>query len=370
MPRARRIVLLVALGLSACLHPVGGREGDDASVLDASLGDAGGLDASLGDAGGLDASGLDGSLGDAGGLDADSPDTGASYDGGVPDGAISCQVDGDCPADSVCDYTSDPSPTRACVPGCHESSQCGSDQVCHKGPCALCATCACVGQCESIGAACTSDAACGPGTVCEPSTGCGPNACVAGCHEGAQCGAGRNCLRPQCITCGPCPGECVCGGSTCASTLECVARTTFCQSGCCIPCPASDPVTCPLDQCSYSSGLTPETCPTPPVCAACVDCPTSYAPVCTASYATFANECEAKREGQQVLHLDACLSGEGLPCGPAATCPAGQYCRDRCAMVGACATAQDCPAGLSPKVCAKTSHWNCVSNQCQFVCGP
>jgi hypothetical protein len=117
-----------------------------------------------------------------------------------------CSVDDECPAGSVCELSTGCSAPSACVPGCHDDSQCGGGQSCNI---VQCITCPCPGTCEPSPSQCESDADCSKGNVCELSTGChAPSSCVLGCHNGAQCPAGQGCAQPQCLTC-PCPGSCV-----------------------------------------------------------------------------------------------------------------------------------------------------------------
>lgn len=328
MRRARWMAGLVAAGLCACLQPVAPFQG--------------------------------------------AADSGGAADaGGAPDGA---EAPGDGGADAGADAGADPESDGG--PG----SDAGAGLDAGLGSDA--------GVCEGLGCPCEDDSDCGAGAVCEPSQApCDARAkrCVQGCHLQLHCPSGQSCALRLCLTC-PCPGACtpegLCQGNpTCAAPLDCSPGASTCTSGCCAACPKHPSPTCAEGECAYPGGLSPEGCPEPPICSPCPACAPLDAPVCSSSYATFANACEVEGIGQGVLHEDACLPGEGVAC-PAGKCPAGQYCRDscrgckgaisptRCTMIGVCLSALDCPAGLPTPACATEGRWECVNtnHQCRFSC--
>lgn len=299
--------------------------------------------------------------------------------------SAACTDDSKCPSGTVCGTTSDDC-TKHCVPGCHRDDQCASGQCAPPPPCAGCGCDhgTCVG-----GSGCAADAECPAGEVCEPGAGCaGPNACVPGCHESSQCGKGQACDTSEvCLTC-PCPGRCVSASCTlgvpsCATSRDCTWNRTSCQGGCCKAClvPPSQP--CSSTQCAYGGGIDGQGCSEGTLCGKCCACAGGPS-VCATNYQTYL-ACEATCLGLSILHAGACLAYEGLECawdgGSDGACPSGMYCRDpcpmcgsiqrlRCTQVGACAQDWDCPAGLSGPRCANGQQpsWSCVDHRCSASC--
>jgi hypothetical protein len=147
--------------------------------------------------------------------------------------------------------------------------------------------------------------------------------------------------------------------------------------------------TCGPTEARYPSGLDGNGCPLADHCgpAGCA-CPADEIQVCSVDGTTWAGQCEADCAGAQVLHLGACLPYEGMQCGwslggDSPTCPAGQWCRDtcpmcdagdstelpRCATVGACIWAFECPDGLPQPACPNgPAKWDCVNHACVSSC--
>ncbi len=148
-----------------------------------------------------------------------------------------CSADRDCPVGEVCEPVGDCTSERACVPGCHGSSECAPGQLCSQP---ACLTCPCPGTCITA-PACSADAECPRGSVCEPS----PEGarCIPGCRDDAGCAEDEACVWGECPTCEDCPcaGRCqpteACGsssdcprGSICGVDFSCERK---CLPGAC-----------------------------------------------------------------------------------------------------------------------------------------
>ncbi|MBS2032347.1 MAG: hypothetical protein JST54_30890 [Deltaproteobacteria bacterium] len=132
---------------------------------------------------------------------------------------VACNPSGanTCPSGNYCSAT-----TSTCVPGCNQSSDCASGQVCD--PCMH--TCAEVRDAGPIGDPCTDDTQCGTLEFCYPpdpspgvnlpdgycSAGCDPSTVACSCPPGSTCdGAFQLCFRSCSMASnGPCDDNQVC----------------------------------------------------------------------------------------------------------------------------------------------------------------
>lgn len=187
-----------------------------------------------------------------------------------------------------------------------------------------------------------------------------------------------------CLTC-PCPGFCegpACPmyEPACGAATDCSWHSSYCEGGCCSPCPVFDAPQCPPGECANGAGVDERGCARGPVCGPCCACPEIAAPVCSDAYQTYSNLCELQCAGARLLHAGACEPYEGLACPASGACPNGMYCRDlcpicdwigvtRCTKKGACAADWDCPAGLPVPACPSgPAKWSCVDHACVASC--
>ena len=244
-----------------------------------------------------------------------------------------CRNDGDCAAGEVCELGGPDCNRAVCVPGCHDTRQCGQDQICED---VVCVTCPCPGRCQDVAPdpICRNDEDCGDGQVCELG---GPNCrtpvCVRGCHDRADCADNQACQQVECLTC-PCPGQCqdtdpepACRqDGDCAPGEVCEPGGPNCTGQVCVPGCHNDA------QCADSEGCTRVECFTCP-------CP---------------GQCEAQ-DPDPICRTDD-------DCGPGEVCEAGGLnCRTPMCVPG-CRERADCPRDAD---CVEVQ---CIACPCPPIC--
>lgn len=163
---------------------------------------------------------------------------------------VVCKTDADCAHGSVCEPTNpgmcDDS-SKHCVPGCHQASDCDTDQTC---TILNCFTCPCPGQClskpscsdQTYSRACTVDADCTCGVnVVTKTCDYGIAACIDSSQQCPDfCGgiAGNLeivCKDNQCV-------QITRPASTCTTDADCKYGAEWCVTGACVPCDNSGQV--------------------------------------------------------------------------------------------------------------------------------
>ncbi|MFT3840483.1 MAG: putative metal-binding motif-containing protein [Myxococcaceae bacterium] len=290
----------------------------------------------------------------SGGTNAKADDLGA-YSGG--DGG--CSVDLECPEGMVCEGC--PGTTaKTCLPGCRSDDQCEVDQVC--GHDVQCLECPCPpGWCEpdpcrdqDHDGYVPSSSGCAAGKQygdCDDTEPLVHPGVLEVCRDGVDndCDGLRDSSDPQCQVCA------TDGGLSCTDVWSCSAGGQVCDNGCCVACPpVTHPTSCPPGECLFWGPFGTDGCAGAEQCEPCASSCANGSTVCGVDFSTYTDECRAMALGVPVLHYGACWSSEGVACsgpnGANTSCgPSGQlYCRDgRCAQLGSCATAADCPAALN-----------------------
>jgi hypothetical protein len=313
-------------------------------------------------------------------------------DGGHP--VRGCMSDSDCGDGQVCvDCDGD----GQCTPGCRDDSQCGPRDICQLGT--TCQTCPCApGWC--ILNPCRDDDSDGYAPVDDGTAHC--TIPTGDCNDRDPTihpGATEICTNYQDDNCDGLVDErdpncqCPTGEARCSDSWECGdLGNVGCTKGCCQSCNAGQKPNCTFgggEYCALPYGVnTQNGCNYGWSCYGCSGCPATVDPVCALNGSTYDNECLLQVQQTKLLHMGACLPGEGIEClgsfGLDGGCgPSGQlYCRDQCGGAascsvgactkkGACEIASDCEKAMDgpPPPCdAGTPAFACINGACTGIC--
>jgi hypothetical protein len=306
---------------------------------------------------------------DAGGVDAGAPDAGA---------VSGCSRDSDCGAGRLCEECEG---ELYCVEGCRSDADCPAPFVC--GGRDFCLTCPCGRRICSNGCRdLDRDGVwgCGGNPSCDS---CLDSSCtVRGCdcddsdpavhpYSFEQCGNGRdeNCDGSDDTAC----WSCAAGETVCNDTWQCQPGVSTCKRGCCVACPPAPSGCSEL----VPVGVDSDGCPkflcdlgTSPTGAA----------VCASTGQSYASEAEAAAADAVVVHLGACLPGEGTSCTSHGRCDGDGHfaCRERsriapwrCFLKDSCVADDDCEPPLEPARCdggVALASLRCDQHRCVLNC--